>query len=95
MTDGKAQAGVIGKLLPLQLPKPQPRPVAPPAVGSDQDRCRIRINPPPFNMPPPSNRGDGKFSGVMVSSHIDKASVAFEVVNAIRVGAWNFGPGKS
>ncbi len=50
----------------------------------------MRIETLAFVTPPPSYGGYCKFSSVMVSAYIDKASIACEVIYAVRIGAGNF-----
>src|SRR5208283_807006 len=91
VADRKAQTGLVSKLLQFYLPKPQAPAIAPATVGRDQNRRRIRIEPPAFSTPPPPNGGHGKFGGVMVGPHVDKTRVASEVVDAIGIGTRHFG----
>jgi hypothetical protein len=95
LSGGGSQSGLIGPLLQFQLLTPQVRPVASATVRSDQDRRRLRIDPPAFRTPPASNRCHGKFTSVMVGAHGDKARVSSQIVDAAGKALGTSGPGKS
>src|SRR5260370_11935018 len=89
MANRNIQSCLIGEFLQFQFPQPQPPPVAPTAVGGDQNRPCIRIDASAFPAPPSANGGHGKTARVMVGSHIDKTSIAPDVLNTIRRSARN------
>src|SRR5712691_4055867 len=89
MTDRNVQCRLIGKLLQLQLPEPQAPAVATTPVGGDENRCRLRIDVPTLRTPPAADGGHRKGAGVVISSYIDEAGIATNVIDAIRVGTGN------
>ena len=94
MTDRSREARFVCELLQLKFPKAQPPTVAPAGVGGDQYRSCIRIDPSPFLAPPAANGGDRKRSRVVIGADIDKAGIAPNVINAVRIGTGNVGSGK-
>src|ERR1017187_1521751 len=91
VTDGNRQTRFIRELLQLQFPEPQPGAVTAPAIGSDQQRPRQRIQGPAFATPPSSYGCDRECSRVMVRAHVHESGVARQVVDAIRISAGNIG----
>src|SRR5271157_1628278 len=90
MTDRNAQGGLIGEFLQFQFPESQAPAVAATAVGSDQNRLRLRINASALRAPPTPNGGHRKGTGVVIGSHIDKAGIAANVIDPVWVGTGNF-----
>src|ERR1035437_2358188 len=91
VTDGNRKARFIRELLQLQFPEPQPWAVTAPAIGSDQQRPRQRIQGPAFATPPSSYGCDRECSRVMVRAHVHESGVARQIVDAIRISAGNIG----
>jgi hypothetical protein len=69
--------------LPFPFPQAQPRTVAAPRIGSDQQSPGLGIRAPPFRPPPCPNGRSGKGRGVMIRSDIDEPLVARPFVEAV------------
>jgi hypothetical protein len=94
MTDQDGQARFIRELLQLYFPKAQAPTIAASAVGRNQQRFGLGIEPSPFTAPPAPNRGHGKSSGIVIGSDIDETGVAPNIVDAIGIGAGHLRLGK-
>ena len=94
MTDGNSESKFISQVLKLQLPQPSAIPVTAPAIGGDQKPLGLWIQTAAFRTPPAPNRGNGELSGVMVGTHHNVTPVARQVVDAVRIGAWDIRMGE-
>ena len=94
MANGNGQARLVRELLQFEFPEPQPPTIAAPAVGRDEQVPRLGIQIAAFGPPPATNRRDGERAGVVVGAHVDEPRVALQVVNPVRVRAWDVGTGK-
>ena len=94
MADRSRDACLVCELLQLKFPKAQALTAAPTAVDGDQYPHCIRIDPSPFLAPPSANGCDRKRSRVVIGADIDKARVAPNVINAVRIGTGNVGSRK-
>src|SRR3989304_3689937 len=87
MADRDGQTQVIGETLKLPFPQAQPRTIAAPRIGRDQQPCRLGVRAPSFSPPPGPDRGNGKGRGIMVRSDIDEPPVSRQFVNAVGIGS--------
>src|SRR5208282_6001790 len=94
MAHGDRKPRLVGQALQLQFPKPQPVAVAATAIGGDQQLARLRIESLALMAPPSSNRHHRKGGRVMIGTHVDKARVLAQIVDAVGVGAWHRRTGK-
>ena len=92
MAHRNGKPGVIRELPQLDLPQPQPPAIAAAGVRRDQDGAGRWIEPFPFMTPPAPDRGHGKRTGVVMGPDIDKAGVAPDIINAVRIGARHLRP---
>src|SRR5713101_749261 len=74
----------IGQLLQRHFPESAPTAIAATAISSDQQFLRLRIQGLPQLLPPPPNRRDRKFGGIVLDAHTHPAEVRREVINAVR-----------
>src|SRR3989304_22269 len=79
--DGETQ--VIAETLKLPFPQAQPRTIAAPRIGRDQQPFRPGVRGPSLSPPPGPDRGNGKGRGIMVGSDIDEPPVSRQFVNAV------------
>src|SRR3712207_4037316 len=87
VADAERQARLVGQPLQLPLPQPQPRAVAPPAVGGDQQPPRLRVARPPRPVPPAPDGGHREGRRAVVDADADPAGVGGQVVDPIRADA--------
>jgi hypothetical protein len=70
VTDRDGEPGLIGELLQLELPQPQPITVAASGVGGDEDALRPRIDAAAFGSPPPADGNGGEVPGIVIGADI-------------------------
>ena len=86
MGDRDGQLSRIGEGLELLLPQAIADPVGPTPIGGNQQVGLAGIQGLPPLLPPATNTGHRKLSGVMVHSDIDEPWIVDEVVDAIGNG---------
>src|SRR5512135_3259348 len=84
VTHRDPQADLVGPPLQAQLPEPRPDPIAPPAIGRDQQLVRLRIDPLPHLQPPGPERRRRELRRVMVNSDPDPSLIVGQVVEPVR-----------
>jgi len=94
VTNAQPEPRFVRESLQFQFPEPQPRTIASATVRSNQDRFRVRIQPPPLVPPPSPDRRHGESPSVMVGAHIDEPYIAPHVVDPIGIGTGNLRLGK-
>ena len=75
VADTHAEAALVGKALPFELPEPGAGAVAPTAVSRDEELSGLGIHRRAHLQPPSANRRNRKGRGVMVHSDTDPAQV--------------------
>src|SRR5579863_8040829 len=94
VADGDGKTRLVRQHLQFQLPKPQARPVAAPAVRSDQQVLGRRIEAPALIPPPALDGRHGETLGVLIRPQVYESCVAPQVIDAAGERAGNIGPGK-
>src|SRR3989304_1676075 len=87
VADRDGQTQVIAETLKLPFPQAQPRTIAAPRIGRDQQPFRPGVRAPSLSPPPGPDRGNGKGRSIMVRSDIDETPVACQFVNAEGIGS--------
>src|SRR5512135_3182125 len=83
VADGDLQTRLVGEALQFHLPEPDPIPVAPPTVGTDQQPLRLGIQLLAHAEPPLADALDGKAGRVVINADVDPPQVPAQVIDPV------------
>src|SRR6266702_1888896 len=84
MADHDVEAELVGQLLEFAFPQPHPRPVAAPAVSSDQQSGCVGIARPADVAPPLADTVDGEGGRVVIDADAHPAGIRSKIIDPIR-----------
>src|SRR5512142_2134659 len=83
VADGDLQARLVGEALEFHLPEPDPIPIAPPTVSTDQQPLRLGVQLLPHAEPPLADALDGEAGRVVINADVDPPPGPAHVVDPV------------
>ena len=95
VADGDRQPGLGREALQLPLPQPHPLAMTAPAVGQDEQGRRLGVASMPHPAPPPADGRDRKGGGVVIHADTGPPGIPAQIVDPIEMAFPSAGSRKS